>query len=161
MNSEIIARLQETFNSEDFKSESQQERDDLWREIHRRDARIRQVEADAYERGKVLEELTTHLRDVIRQKDVILKVLCYEIMSQSDKIAPRTFDMAAGMVNALGAGASEFTPDDQELAAQLMLNNLKRFFLSESIQSEISASDEKRNSRKPEKRSGEKAANDK
>lgn len=139
MNSEIVARLQQTFDSEDMKDEEQQERDELWREIHRRDARIRQVETEAYERTKAIEEINAHLRIILAQKDVIIKVLCYEVMSQGDRIMPRTFELASKMVEALGS-ASDLTDKDLDLAAKLMLNNLRRFFENKAIQAALSSS---------------------
>lgn len=139
MNSEIVARLQATFDSEDMKDEGQQERDELWREIHRRDARIRQVETEAYERTKAIEEINAHLRAIVAQKDVIIKVVCYEVMSQGDRIMPRTFELASDMVKALG-GVSELTDKDLDLAAKLMLSNLRRFFENKAIQAALSAS---------------------
>lgn len=59
MNAEIIARLERSFADE---SEDEHEREDLWRELHKRDAKIRQVQEEAFTNEQQLKRCSRSIK---------------------------------------------------------------------------------------------------
>lgn len=109
LNAEMVQRLSESL-------ELNAEHEDLWRELQKRDAKIRQVEEDAYTRERLLKDLLSDYKQLIANQDAILQAICYRILQFKDAVPKDAFDMAEKLLSDRGVeGAARLSDDPQAL----------------------------------------------
>ena len=95
MNAEIVARLESSFVVEDSDENA---REEVWREIQKRDAKIRQVEELRYEREKHLTGILEEYKAIVIQRDLLLKAVCYQVLMHRDKFPEETMLLAESLL---------------------------------------------------------------
>jgi hypothetical protein len=114
INAEIVSRLEHSLEND---GEEEQERDDLWRELHKREAKIRQTEEDAYTKEKLLSDALVQYKTLVARQDAFLKAICYRVLQFKDAVPPDAFSLAENLLNADGSGDADWPRDDPTIAA--------------------------------------------
>ena len=91
LNAEMVQRLSVSL-------EADEEGERLWEELHKRDAKIRQIEELAYDREKHLTGILEEYKAIVTQRDFLLKAVCYQVLMHHDKFPEETRLLAESLL---------------------------------------------------------------
>lgn len=114
INAEIVQRLTESLDSDE-------EKERLWTELHKREARIRQVEELAYEKEKHLNTALEQYKTLAARQDVLLKAVCYRLLQFKSAVPEDAFQLAENLLNADGSEDGAFSIENDKYAPQVAL----------------------------------------
>ncbi|TBB67721.1 Arc family DNA-binding protein [Rhizobium ruizarguesonis] len=110
LNAEMVQRLTESL-------ELNVEHEDLWRELHKRDARIKQLEAESNATEKLLRETLDEYKAIVSKQDAVLQAVCYRVLQFKDSVPPDAFSLAENLINRMDhPGGGDWLAEDPEVA---------------------------------------------
>lgn len=126
VNAEIVQRLEQSLR--DF-----EEVEDLWKQIDQRDATIRSIRDQAFEKEKLLTETLQRYEVMVKQQEALLRAVCYQVLMYEQAFPENIQILAKTLLEASGEGNVHFDELDRGVPEARYYYNLRKASEADSL----------------------------